>query len=412
MSTPARQSRTLTKLTARALRAIAPEAHAVDWFDAKTPGLALNVTPAGTRTWYFFYRARGAGKRVKIGRLSPVLDLGAARLEAHKLRARIETAGADPAGERQAERQAARTLTVFTVDHLAALFVTLHGKVLKRTWKDDHWRLARYVLPAWGARPVRAITRADVHALLDQIAADGKPIQANRVQALISKVFNFAIDRGHADQNPCYRMPKRAPESAREVVADDAALRALWTALDATVGDASAAIRLRLLTGQRGGEIHEMHWKDVDLAGAIWTIPAESAKNGRAHRVPLTAIPRTLLAQLHATRVAGEPRVFPGLYHQRLDLRALAAIHQGAYTWHDLRRTVATRLGGLGFSDDTIGRVLNHARRGVTGKIYNHHAYDAEKRTALEAWERELVRIVTSTPRPRAEVVPIAARRA
>ena len=81
--------------------------------------------------------------------------------------------------------------------------------------------------------------------------------------------------------------------------------------------------------------------------------------------------------------------MFPGLYHQRDDLRALAAIHSGAYRWHDLRRTVATRLAALGVAEETIARVLNHAPRGVTATVYNRHQYDAEKRLALDTWARD-----------------------
>ena len=88
-------------------------------------------------------------------------------------------------------------------------------------------------MPAWATRAVKDIARGDVHALLDKIVADEKPIQANRVQSLISKLWNFAVDREHAETNPCYRMRKHAAERTRETVLDDEALRALWQALDA-----------------------------------------------------------------------------------------------------------------------------------------------------------------------------------
>ena len=95
-----------------------------------------------------------------------------------------------------------------------------------------------------------------------------------------------------------------------------------------------------------------------------------------------------------------EPHVFPGLYHQREDLRALGDIHGDAYRWHDLRRTVTTRFAALGFHEDTIGRVLNHAKRGITATVYNQHAYDVEKKTALTAWDTELQRIIRNEPKP------------
>ena len=171
---------------ARSIGRIVPEAQPVDWFDATTPGLALRVSPGGARTWYAFYRKGRTTRRVKLGSW-PALALARARILARQTRVRAETDGADPAHERRAARD------VFTVGDLAKLYIEQHAKAHKTTWKDDQWRLDRYVLPAWKSRPVGEITRADVHALLDQITGDGKPIQANRVQALVSKLWNVAI---------------------------------------------------------------------------------------------------------------------------------------------------------------------------------------------------------------------------
>jgi len=375
------------RFTARSVAALAPEVAPVDWFDEATPGLALRVSPGGAKSWYAFYRKGRTSRRVKLGTW-PAVELADARKLARRTRVRVETEGADPAHERRESRD------VFTVADLARLYLELHAKVHKRTWRDDYWRIERYIMPAWKSRPVKEITRSDVHALLDRITSDGKPIQANRVQSLVSKLWNFAIDRGHCDVNPCHRMAKSAAEPARATVLDDAALRALWLALATHPSDAAAAIRLRLLTGQRGGEVHRMCWSDVDLKAHVWTIPAAMAKNGRAHRVPLTQPAEDILEARLAARPRNQARVFDGLYHQRDDLRELAAIHHGVYRWHDLRRTVATRLAALGCSEETIGRVLNHARRGTTATVYNQYAYDTEKRQALEKWARELSDIV------------------
>jgi len=51
------------------------------------------------------------------------------------------------------------------------------------------------VLPKWGARDIRSITRADVIDLLDTIVDDGRPIQANRTLAAVRKLLNWSLDR-------------------------------------------------------------------------------------------------------------------------------------------------------------------------------------------------------------------------
>jgi integrase len=59
---------------------------------------------------------------------------------------------------------------------------------------------------------------------------------------------------------------------------------------------------------------------------------------------------------------------------------------------HDIRRTVRTRLPGLGVSPDTAERVLGHALQGMR-RVYDQHDYLPETRPALEAWGEELDRI-------------------
>jgi integrase len=65
---------------------------------------------------------------------------------------------------------------------------------------------------------------------------------------------------------------------------------------------------------------------------------------------------------------------------------------------HDLRRTAATEMGRLGVPEFIIGRVLNHAAKGVTGKVYNRYEYLKEKRDALDKWARYLETLIRPAP--------------
>ena len=60
---------------------------------------------------------------------------------------------------------------------------------------------------------------------------------------------------------------------------------------------------------------------------------------------------------------------------------------------HDLRRTMRTGLAAAGISENIAELVIGHTRQGIVA-VYDLHRYDAEKRSALEAWERRLLRIV------------------
>ena len=136
--------------------------------------------------------------------------------------------------------------------------------------------------------------------------------------------------------------------------------------------------------GQRGGEVMGMRWEEVDLKAGLWHLPGARTKNGRPHSVPLPSTALALLERRRDEVPADASAVFPGLTQWSDDHRALSAIHGGAYTWKDLRRTVSTRLAARGFSEEVIGRALNHARYTVTARHYIKHGYEAEVRHALE----------------------------
>jgi hypothetical protein len=133
-------------------------------------------------------------------------------------------------------------------------------------------------------------TRADVLMRLDQIFDRGARVVANRVQTLVSGIFQFAIKRGMVDENSAAKVARPGKEDPRERVLSDDEMRALWALLDA--GDAELdrfvpIIRLGLLTAQREGEIVGMRWDELDLERGWWTILGERTKNGLTHRVPL-----------------------------------------------------------------------------------------------------------------------------
>ena len=75
-----------------------------------------------------------------------------------------------------------------------------------------------------------------------------------------------------------------------------------------------------------------------------------------------------------------------------------------------MRRSAATRWAEMEISGDMIDRLQNHItkqKQGV-GHIYNRYSYAKEKQQALEAWERKLNAIISST---KSNVVSISSRK-
>ena len=137
----------------------------------------------------------------------------------------------------------------------------------------------------------------------------GRPIMANRVLALVRKVFNWAIGRDLLDHNPCLQVKRPGKRSQRDRVLNEEEIRAVWEACGQLTSVLKAYCKLRLLTAQRGGEVRTMRWADIDLETGWWTIPASIAKNGLAHRVPLSPAAQDISGRYrHRDEAMGVPQ--------------------------------------------------------------------------------------------------------
>jgi len=144
-------------------------------------------------------------------------------------------------------------------------------------------------------RKIKSLGRQDVHEVLDGIVARGAPIMANRVQALLSKIYNFGIGPGIVEHHPCLGVPRPAKARQRDRVLSEDEIRSLWRVLDYEAPVMDATVKVRLMTAQRGVEALAMRW---DHIGDWWTIPVKVAKNGLIHRVPLAPQVLALLYEL------------------------------------------------------------------------------------------------------------------
>ncbi len=387
--------------TARTVHSLqAKRGRRTEYFDPSVPGLALRVTPTGAKCWTLLYRHRARLRRLTLGD-AKVVTLAEARTRARDLLHDV-TKGADPATDKQAGR------TVATIADLAALYITKWAKPKKRSWKADDNLLRHRVLPRWQHRAIVDITRQDVRQLVEAVAEDGAPIVANRVAALLSKLFMFALDRDLVTASPAVRIPRPGTETARDRVLTEDEIRAFWTTCDAFDVPMAAFYQLRLLTAQRGGEVASMRWQDVDLDSRWWTIPASDSKNKLAHRVPLNSSAVQIITDLKAgvdesERTRTEPigpvtrerlmYVVAGARGKRQQSDAAATFTVPDFRGHDLRRTAASLMAGGGIPRLVIGKILNHVERDITA-VYDRHTYDLEKTAALTWWGVKLTAIL------------------
>jgi integrase len=388
------------------IRSIKPPASGtVDYFDDLTPGLSLRVTANGVRTWTVFYRDKNARqKRFTLGRY-PAVKLVDARELARNAQRRVAHGG-DPVVDKRAARE------VLTFGGLAQKYLDDYAKLNKKSWEEDERQLNADLLPKWKSRPTAEIKAEDLLAILNAKVRNGSPVAANRLRALVSRIFTFGTDQRlvPAAANPVIGVKKPTKESSRDRVLTESEIRRIWDACDTQNPYVSAWFRLRLVTAQRGGELLQMRWSDVDEESHFWTIPAEFVKNAHGHRVYLNELARKVLATVPRDdkSVWAFPKSFMGDYKhvgRRLaqSTRANIIIEGNQNTrgrdkadirGHDLRRTAASLMASRGVPRFVISRILNHSEEKDITSVYDRYGYDAEKKAAMDLWNRLLIAIL------------------
>ena len=395
----------LTDRTVRALKP--PSTGRLDVWDEDHPGFGLRISASGRRTWIQMYRMGKTLRRLTLGRY-PTLGLADARVKATHALQEVEK-GEDP-GRQKIENRHAETFADLAREYIerhASKKRSGHQDVRllngsphkKRTGKVPHVPL----VTRWGPRRIKDIKRRDVRELLDEVAARA-PIMANRTLALVRKMFNFAIEHDWLEVNPCHMVKRPAEEKQRERVLSEDEIRRVWTALEGESPLIAALFRIRLLTAQRGGEVHGASWSELDLSNGWWTIPAERSKNGLAHRVPLSPQARRILKAWRQT-VGDSPWVFPSsrqtgphIAHAQKAIERIVRASGVQFRGHDLRRTAASLMVGAGVPRLVVSKILNHVETGVTA-VYDRHGYDLEKRAALDFWGKRVEQIVSGKRR-------------
>jgi integrase len=276
------------------LDSLKPNTERVDYWDSSLPGFVLRLTPDGTKTFSVMYRIGGRRRRCTLGNY-PILKLVDARENA-KDALELVRHGIDPVEEkkRREEAEAARRLEGFTFKAMAKQFLDEHVTKLRSEYEVKR-SFNEYLIPQFGKEKARELKRTVIRDYLDSMAKT-RPIMANRCLAYIRKAYNWALSKDLVEFNPCGGISRPSKEQERDRVLSEGEIRTIWKALDKEKLIMAATFQIRLLTAQRGGEVHSMRWRDID--GEWWTIPAEFAKNGLSHRVPLSPQALRILDQV------------------------------------------------------------------------------------------------------------------
>jgi integrase len=419
-----------------------PAGRRVEYFDTQAPGLALRVSKKDEddeatkgeakihKSWCVFYRAAGKLRRYTFGTY-PEYSLEKARDHAREARRRVRE-GFDPGEEKRTRRDLpppeADTFGAAAQDYLARY---VKKNTAPSTYRETKRLFEVDIIPRWRDRPVASVTRRDVIALLDKIAARGAEVQANRTLARLRTFFRWAVEKDRLAVSPVVGMRPPTKEQERDRVLGDDEILWFWNSCGKLDWPFGPLCKLLLLTAQRRDEVGGMAWSEVDLDKKLWTIPRERAKNKRAHEVQLSeaavkllqALPRIdgrslVFSTTGETAVSGfsraktrldklmrlERRRALELPEKDDDLRAALKVPAGKplpveipdWILHDLRRTAATGMASINIPPHVVDKILNHVSGTIRGvaAVYNRFEYGEERRAALEAWGRYVTRLV------------------
>jgi integrase len=435
-----------TKLTDGYVDGLAADGRDQVIWDAELRRFGLRLTPAGKKIYIVQYRAKPAPGIPSTTRKSIIgehdgrlWNVTKARAQARRVLGAVD-AGGDPVAERKAKAEterlaeaearataalAAEEAEARERDRFEAVVERYVAAVVKKrkSGGETARHLRREPVEAWTGRHVSAIRRREVVDLLDALR-ERSPATARLTYSALRGLFGWCVEREILTASPCDYVTAPPRPAARDRVLADDELRAVWLGAKALGHPFGPILKLLILTGQREAEVAGMTRAEIDLNAATWTIPKERTKNGREHVVDLSP---QALAIVNGVPNSGD-LLFPARNaaprkHSRKDSapnrrpvvgfsaakrlldgdvirktkEALPTAALAPWRIHDLRRTAATGMAGMGIAPHVIERVLNHVS-GVTGGlvgVYQRHEYRAERKAAVAAWGARVEAIVT-----------------
>lgn len=237
----------------------------------------------------------------------------------------------------------------------------------------------RGLAKVWANGIVARAQPKDVKRYL-KVEREGRPI-GNREVAVLSNLFNLAVERGDIDRNPC-REVRRSTENPRTRLVEEQELRPFvqWALKQ---GETALVIvsmaEFAALTGNRRIEFRTLHWPQVDEEIIRLTRAKQKGKEKReliARSKALDAVLERMKARktyspmgaVFASPMTGNPYTDDGFksnWHRLMAKAIKAGIVSERFTFHDLRAHYTT------YFKLKFGELPDmHADPGTTARVY------------------------------------------
>ncbi len=371
-------------------------------YDEKQKGLAVYVSPTGSKTFYCIRKVDGKVEEIRIGDAATV-TIETARTTAAGIINQI-AAGTNPAEQRRIKRAEMAFSDLFS-----EWVKDCRAKGKKSLGNDE--RNYRLHLQGIAKKKLSEIERSHIRSLHRKVSTGAGIYQGNRVLALVRAVFNFGINTLDIPRlaNPAAGLKMNREESRDRRLHPDEMPRFFEALAAEESPDVRDYVMLSLLTGARRSNVLAMHWQEINLERKTWTIPSSKAKAGDSIAVPLTDAAIEVL-QSRAETSGAQGWVFPGpgrtghlVEPKKGWQRLLQRAGIDDLRIHDLRRSLASFQIDAGVSLAVIGKGLGHHSQQTTA-VYARLAQDP----VADAWQRgtDAILVAAGVKKP-VEVTPM-----
>jgi integrase len=385
-------------------------------------GLWLRVLPTGKGgaiNFYYRFLYEGKERRYNCGTY-PETTLAQARQRRNDARNLVKS-GVDPVLKEQSDRiTRASEQAVAKMEKTVADLLTDWKRVYLSAHRSDSGEsveaaMLRDVIPVIGTMKAKGVKLQHIIQVIDRILERGARRTANMALSNMRQMFRHGLGRGIVETDPTLGISrnqaggKETPVDRNLSFDELKELRKKLAASDLP-SRYQAAIWFLLATGARIGELLKARWDDINTKGKVWTIPAENSKNGREHLIHLSAFaakqlgvlkqfsdapyllsgrdPKEALSDKAVSRAIRD-RIRTGPTKRRIPKTGTLLLSGGEWSPHDLRRTMASRMGDIEIEPHVIERCLNHVQQGIVG-VYQRQEYLDQRKAAFEKWGKKL----------------------
>ncbi len=379
-------------------------------------GMFLLICPNAAKYWRLKYRFGGKEKLLALG-VYPEVSVDEARKRRERAR-EILRGGADPAQAKHEKKLLDKLSAANTFEAIAREWhENKRDGWEDRTAADKLNRLEKDVFPFLGPRQIASITPKEVLVVLRKVESRGALEMTRRLKQVIGQVFRYAVAIGHSERDPTQDLKDALkpvkPGHFAAIEPND--LGAFLWALNRNEARLFAptriAMRLMLLTFVRTSELIEARWKEFDLDGGLWDIPAARMKMRRPHRVPLSSQAVAALRELQDITGRND-FLFPNQRNHERPMSngaILAALkrmgYKGRMTGHGFRALAMTTIKErLRYRHEVIDMQLAHAKENKVQAAYDRAQFLEERIEMMQAWADYLGQVSKG-----AEIVPLRA---